>query len=163
MKKAFQVNGVSVYGASLEEAILVHNSFDLVISLEKRDLSLYQKARNILGLTKWIKIEWPDFSVPLMNREDWNGIAKVIFSGRYKNVLVHCMGGIGRTGTALAILSRLGGIEENILEDIEVEGGYKEIEKKLTPIEFIRSNYLSYAVETIEQERYVMDIVGDVK
>lgn len=93
--------------------------------------------------TPRIRIEWKDGGVPYLDREVWDKILLTI-KAQKKDVLVSCIGGHGRTGTALAILAAL-------------SGACKEDED---PIEFVRDIYCKYAVEKKIQCEYVEDIIG---
>ena len=59
---------------------------------------------------------------------------------RFKRVLVRCLGGHGRTGTVLAVLAGLSGIDY--------------------PCKFIRERYCEKAIEREEQKRYVKQITN---
>lgn len=50
-----------------------------------------------------LTIEWKDGGAPALTKADWTRLVKDL--GRIKGkVLIHCMGGHGRTGTALCVL-----------------------------------------------------------
>lgn len=124
------------------------NNFDPLFSLT---------GIKIAGLTSQfegarIGIRWQDYSVPLnMVKEDWKAIVKGLRQfARTKKAemgleevpcLVCCIGGHGRTGTALAILTGL------ML-------GEKE------PIKFVREKYCKKCVESESQLKYVNDMLG---
>ena len=83
-------------------------------------------------------IEWPDFDIP----RDWKVAAKMIVDTYRKAcagywVEVSCIGGHGRTGTVLACMAVLSGLEPD------------------EAIEFVRTNYCSKAIETNEQKWWV--------
>lgn len=93
-----------------------------------------------------IKIDWTDGSVPDMTEEYWRSILQDLEKLRSSldkdslNVLVCCVGGHGRTGTALAILAALAGVAP---ED---------------PAGFIHEKYCCRAIETRSQCRYIKKI-----
>ena len=85
-----------------------------------------------------VLIEWPDFGVPDANVEkEVRAAMKKVLTGllRGDRMYVGCMGGIGRTGTFLALLVKVLG------------SGF--------PVEYVRSEYLYFAVETAAQEAYI--------
>ena len=90
---------------------------------------------------KRIKIDWRDMGTPYMTQAMWLALVADLKALGKQDVLVCCMGGHGRTGTALAILSAL------ML-------GEKE------PIKFVRRVYCEEAVETEKQVKYVEEITG---
>jgi hypothetical protein len=88
----------------------------------------------------WIHehLDWPDFGVP----EDVAGLLAVLSTARDRarrgdRVEVGCLGGHGRTGTALALLALLGGYPPS------------------DAVAWVRANYCTQAVETAEQEAFV--------
>ncbi len=88
-----------------------------------------------------IKIDWSDRGVPDLGREFWDELIQVIRTEK-KRVVISCVGGHGRTGTALSILAALMGIV------------------KTDPVKFVRDNYCDEAVETIKQILYVEEMTG---
>jgi hypothetical protein len=85
-------------------------------------------------------VEWPDFGVPA----DLDGFRAALADAlerarRGEIVELGCLGGHGRTGTALACLAILTGTPPN------------------EAVEWVRANYCEKAVETDEQLRLVTD------
>jgi len=88
-------------------------------------------------------LDWPDFGVP-------DDAAQVAAALRYllkrarglDRVEVGCLGGHGRTGTALACLAIMSGHPPD------------------DAIAWVRANYCADAVETAQQEAFVVDFVG---
>jgi protein-tyrosine phosphatase len=82
-------------------------------------------------------LEWPDFRLP----KDRGRAAEVLHQAWVRaetdRVEVACGGGRGRTGTALAILAVLDGVEPDVA------------------VAYVRENYDRHAVETPWQKRYV--------
>jgi hypothetical protein len=93
-----------------------------------------------------IRINWPDGGVPVLTEKDWRSLIKKLRNVRSRSnketlhILVCCVGGHGRTGTALAILAALTGIAP------------------ADPVIFVRAEYCRKAVETKAQCRYIREI-----
>ena len=80
-----------------------------------------------------------DFGVPA-KPTDWvgkklRGVIQAALNG--KDVYIGCAGGWGRTGLILAVVSKILGESD--------------------PVRFVRNNYSSHAIETPQQELYVLD------
>lgn len=82
-------------------------------------------------------IDWPDGQVPSLRRKNWRKLVFDLetFDG---DVLIHCHGGHGRTGTLLAILGHLGG---------PLRGK--------DSVKWLRSTYCANVVETQAQITYL--------
>jgi len=167
-KLVFEVNGLEVYGGSKTEAANFYHKFDLVISAGEHlrmeeAKSLTSSILKSINLVKLVRdycpenlyLDWRDFGVPTYPREFWKGLVEILRKkgrdrkrrgGAYK-VLVHCMGGHGRTGTVVAILAGLGS------KWIEEDEGVDLVEK-------VRGIYCHHAIETYGQVRYVEEITG---
>jgi hypothetical protein len=88
-------------------------------------------------------LDWPDFGVPDDAAQVMAGLRSSLDRARaQRRVEVGCLGGHGRTGTALACLAIL--------------CGYPPVEA----IRWVRANYCVDAVETAEQEAFVVGFVG---
>lgn len=86
-------------------------------------------------------VDWPDFGVPADPERLRSALAEVLERARRgETVEIGCLGGHGRTGTALACLAVLAGTPP---EDA---------------VAWVRSNYCEKAVETDAQERLVADL-----
>jgi hypothetical protein len=86
-------------------------------------------------------VDWPDFGVPgdpAVLADKLRGVLDRARMG--ERVEVGCLGGHGRTGTALACLAVL--------------GGHPAVEA----VAWVRDNYCAQAVETSEQEAFVRQI-----
>lgn len=88
-------------------------------------------------------LDWPDFGVP----EEPSRVVAVLRSlleraQAGERVEVGCLGGHGRTGTALAVLAVLCGHPAS------------------EAVTWVRANYCSAAVETTEQEMFVSGLSG---
>jgi protein-tyrosine phosphatase len=82
-------------------------------------------------------LEWPDFRLP-RNREHAQAILRNAWGiAESDRVEVACGGGRGRTGTALAVLAVIDGVEPD------------------EAVAYVREHYDRHAVETPWQKRYV--------
>ncbi len=84
-------------------------------------------------------IDWPDFGLPA-DEDTAAGQITAAFT-RAKNgeqVEVGCIGGLGRTGTVLACMAILAGVPAD------------------QAVQWVRANYDSRAVETLEQTEWVL-------
>jgi protein-tyrosine phosphatase len=85
-------------------------------------------------------VEWPDFGVPADIDSFRAALADALERARRGEIVeLGCLGGHGRTGTALACLATLTGTPPN------------------EAVEWVRANYCEKAVETDEQLRLVTD------
>lgn len=85
-------------------------------------------------------VEWPDFGVPADADLDGLRAALVDLLARARRgeaVEIGCLGGHGRTGTALGCLAVLAGVEPD------------------DAVAWVRANYCDQAVETPDQEAFV--------
>ena len=111
--------------------------FERVEDDPERDFGLYMDAH---WEPTWPSdtIDWPDFGLP-SNAERAAAQIRGAFL-RAKNgeaVEVGCLGGLGRTGTVLACMAVLVGLDAP------------------SSIAWVRANYRAEAVETAEQEEWV--------
>lgn len=83
-----------------------------------------------------IAIDWPDGGIPDLVKSDWMRLLQDL-SEMDGKVLVHCMGGHGRTGTALAALL---GLSKAVTKD---------------PVKWLRKYYCEKVVETKAQFDYL--------
>lgn len=90
-----------------------------------------------------ISIDWPDYGVPDLTKEDWVNLVKEIRELK-KDVIVYCMGGHGRTGTMLCILATM----------MNAIPGKGDIVKE------VRRRYCIEAVESKAQVLYIKAISG---
>lgn len=90
-----------------------------------------------------LEVTWADFDTPHLDAEWWAALFDFLISDDRPEgfaVAIHCVGGHGRTGTALAILAALGGEND--------------------PVEFIRRMYCPSAVESSAQIEYIENMTG---
>ncbi len=83
-------------------------------------------------------IEWPDFGVPTRDVDAARSIEEAYGAALTGcHVEVGCAGGLGRTGTVLACMAVLSGVNAD------------------EAVSWVRANYDSRAVETVDQEYWV--------
>ena len=160
-KKVFETDKLIIYGGGINRGAqpeLVDISINLTgrAEIEPIEIVLNAKAKELLGdIEKFqpevaeIIIDWPDMGVISAPKLWWEMLIKRIENAAHKekkklSVLVHCIGGHGRTGTALAIMGCLLGL----------------IPENKCPVEFIRKNYCQNAIETYPQIDYIERITG---
>jgi hypothetical protein len=116
---------------------------DFIISCNKEIGSKFKKTQDILHIKQKPEIifNWPDGSAPTLSKKEWQIFIKEL-SAIEGNVLIHCWGGHGRTGTLLAILGFLSGT------------------LKGDCIKQIRNLYCEKAVETEVQFAYLKGTIG---
>lgn len=90
-------------------------------------------------------IKWKDFGLP---EDATKACASIIAAYRRaragERIEVGCLGGIGRTGTVLACMATLAGVDAS------------------EAVAWVRDNYLRSAVETPEQESFVASFAGSL-
>lgn len=139
-----------VYAGKASRA--VEREYDLIIDLTARDAkpiiwghNLNPALQKFVDRTQILYIDWPDYSTPPISAKGWAALAKAILEDAdIKRVYIGCMGGVGRTGTALAILAHFMGI----------------LYDKEDPVEFVRRFYFDEAVETESQFTYIEKVTG---
>ena len=97
-----------------------------------------QSAAELLDKYKLsvIEIDWTDGQALHLGKDFWLDLLSVIRTEK-KSVTIYCMGGHGRTGTALSILAALCGASSG------------------DPVQFVRDNYCTKVVETQTQINYI--------
>lgn len=149
----FRIGECEIYGGAHHQVIYASLAWRLVISMAgaysapSAVLSMSDDARALLPNTlpaaefPWLAIECEDGDAPELCRDDWETLVSdlSVLRGR---VAVYCLGGHGRTGTALSILAALSGACD------------------ADPVAFIRKAYCPNAVETREQIAYIARMTG---
>lgn len=139
-----QIGNISYYGAGRSEAMDFDGDF--VINLS--GVSNIMRTEGMKDLTDLIQypfeeimVPWPDFKLPKVEPEFWEAAHQFSKDKGWTDVCVHCMGGHGRTGTALASL-------------IIVNAGKSALEA----VDIVRQNYCDMAIETLEQCMYLQQL-----
>jgi protein-tyrosine phosphatase len=84
---------------------------------------------------EWVR--WPDFRLPADEAGALAALRDAHHRAAGERVEIACSGGVGRTGTALAVLAILSGVEPD------------------EAVAWVRSHYTPRAVETPWQRRWV--------
>jgi hypothetical protein len=142
-------SGWSVWTGAEGDCMQRMGTFQLLLNLTGTSV-LSRHIVPVPELQRWeepaalpeIVLNWPDMGIVSLPRRFWEELAEYLTNTQQK-MLVFCVGGHGRTGTALACLMVVCGWTS---EDA---------------IAWIRTNYCQRAIETREQERYVMQIERD--
>ena len=114
------------------------------INLNKEAKQLFPKIGILSEHTPAIiDIYWPDYGEPYIPAKWWVSLNEAIKKLPASVMVVHCIGGHGRTGTALAILAGLNGYHKF------ADGN---------PVEYIRNVYCKDAVESMEQIKYIKKV-----
>jgi hypothetical protein len=120
--------------------------FDVLLNLSG-ELALAGHQIPLAGLERWsrrtspteVVLDWPDMGVVDLPVAFWKELIGYLAANKTR-LLVFCVGGHGRTGTALACLM--------------VASGWSSQEA----IEWIRTNYCASAIESKKQEAYIRAI-----
>jgi len=87
---------------------------------------------------QWVR--WPDFRLPNSAEGALLALREAHTRAEYEGVEIACGGGVGRTGTAIAILAILSGI------------------KPTDAVAWVRANYHPSAVETRSQRNWIASL-----
>ena len=99
---------------------------------------------------KLVVIDWPDYGIPSnITHEFWPTLVEDFKVNDVKTVLCSCMGGHGRTGVQLSILAHLMIPESNRT--------WKDASELVL---YIRDSYCNNAVEGINQQKYIADVLN---
>ncbi|WP_188838073.1 NUDIX domain-containing protein [Flexivirga endophytica] len=107
------------------------------------DFGLYLLAESVHGVPwhhTWI--EWTDFGLPVDPTAAREALTTAWQRAAYERVEIACLGGLGRTGTALACLAVLDGLPPD------------------TAIDLVRARYDTRAIETPEQVEFVSEFAS---
>jgi len=150
--KAFEdpETGVPYYGGGTTRDLVIYANH-LIVAMTSIDAdNVVLHNFNAPKLLKYnnpvVELDWPDYGVPVLQKPFWLDLIETIneewLAKRIKGVTCCCVGGHGRTGTALAILAGLTGAS------------------KFDPVLFIRKHYCSRVVESDSQIKYIEEMTG---
>ena len=108
---------------------------------ELPDFGLYLSGKPYAAdewASRWVR--WPDFQLPHDKSDAIDAILEAHDRAASERVEIACDGGIGRTGTAIALLARLAGVPA------------------ADAVAWTRSHYRTDAVETPWQRRFVATV-----
>jgi len=150
----FTISGVGYYGSKEYDATkYYYDASWLVVSLLGKPMPVYKDVlignpESIMTALKphvftkmaenYISINWPDMGTPPVHLEFWETLQAAVKQANINKVLFYCMGGHGRTGTALALTYVTG-------MAISAQAA----------IHHIRKEYCDSAIETQAQEDYI--------
>ena len=111
------------------------------LSVEPPELGVYLTGRRHEA-SEWtsIWVRWPDFRLPQDRSKALDVLRHAHHQAARHRVEIACGGGVGRTGTAIAILARLAGVPAS------------------EAVAWTRANYRAGAVETPWQRRFVINV-----
>jgi len=136
-------------GGTMRDLVICEGHLMIAMtSIDVDIVKLYNfKAPQLLrGNNPVVRISWPDYDVPALDHQFWLDLIEVInrkwAAHEITGVTACCVGGHGRTGTALAILAGLTGA------------------CKSDPVLFIRKHYCKKVVESESQVKYIEEMTG---
>lgn len=149
-KFAFQWQALKFFGAGSFQGLSL-KGIDVIIDcganiLQNKELLDSSQDTSTVQEDRVIKINWRDGAEPDLTEKDWIVLLEDLERIRLNlgrdslNVLLCCLEGHGRTGTALSILAAITGVAA------------------INPVKFIRERYCQNAVETRSQYNYIKKI-----
>ncbi|HIT74394.1 MAG TPA: protein phosphatase [Candidatus Avipropionibacterium avicola] len=90
--------------------------------------------------SRWVR--WRDFRLPDSTADALTALREAYDRAATERVEIACGGGVGRTGTALAVLAVMGGIAAD------------------DSVTWVRQQYHRRAVETRRQRRWIQQVAG---
>lgn len=143
-----------------DRAARLKRPFDLYVTLDssaprKSGVAFHNGAHNAFrhfkptGAIPQVDIDWPDYGIPALTLRHWVCLATdlMAYDG---DILIHCMGGHGRTGTALAALA-------GVLPLIGLAAPRSELADRCV-VNWVRKVYDADAVESEEQAEYLQEL-----
>lgn len=148
--------GWGVWAGKRWDCVDKANKFNIVLNLTGDSIKSANGHRiPVPELSKWasekepkykfkeIVLDWPDMGVVTLPKEFWDDLVQYLIKNKLK-MLMFCVGGHGRTGTAMAslLVTALGWTPER-------------------SIKWVKENYCDQAIETFTQTDYVYRLVGE--
>jgi protein-tyrosine phosphatase len=143
----------NVYAGKKSDVTASAHNYDVVFNMSGYSIR-QEHSIPIESLKKWetynsdfseMLMDWPDYGVVNLPVEFWQELVSYLKAGNRK-MLVFCIGGHGRTGTALACL---------------LVAGLNWKAKRA--ISWIRKNYCQSAIESMSQENYIRAIENQLR
>ena len=139
----------SVWGGTKTPCLGEMNKFDILINCSQNTVYRqhdvpYEWFKKYVHKNVEVNLDWPDRGIPGLPAGFWLEMRDQI-ARQGARVLCFCIGGHGRTGTAMAALM--------------IASGYGKTEA----VELIRAQYCKQAVESKEQMEYLEKLEEDMK
>lgn len=140
--------GWGVWAGRKDDCRTSAKHFDVIMNLTYTSIK-EQHRIGIPELSKWndwscpyqeLQMDWPDYCPVDLPKQFWVDLLHHLETSK-KRMLVFCLGGHGRTGTAIAVMMCL-------------SLGYKPEDA----IAWVRKNYCSHAIESKAQENYIYEM-----
>jgi hypothetical protein len=152
-KSFIEFSNINLYPSSVDEAEDFQGDISISCGVHMHTSSFIEWTGKENKYTKALLkvpapnlfISWPDRGVPRLGIKWWNNLIKWFESFEKKtDIVIHCHGGHGRTGTATAIIVGL-----TILSDDKANAGM-----------WVQKNHCSKAIESQVQVDYISEILG---
>lgn len=156
VKRNNRAKFVTISGAQkseISQSLLNHSTLFLNCSdyefrreiLQFSNKRIANKFSHFLRQLDVIDISWRDGSAPPVPAMFWRELLNLART-KYENLVCFCVGGHGRTGTALSALRMV-----------------SERETAVEAVEFVRRNHCDESVETFPQAQYLADLQRALK
>lgn len=155
--KAFEFNGIEFWGSAksklesfaFQDGDVVINCTGTAIHVKPFIKSMpewFSQKEIPGGKPPEVLLDWPDFKTPPLSfkLDFWKGMIDAFQANGVNRVLICCMAGQGRTGTALSAFALATGA----------------VQDHKHAISLIRTEYSSHAVESNDQEMYLEYLVA---
>jgi hypothetical protein len=116
------------------------------VNLNRAAKKAFKTIESPIKQPEIIQVGWADFYIPSLSKAWWMNLNNHLLKHPKGTLYVHCYGGHGRTGTALAILAAL--------------NDFHHMDKARDPVAWVRKHYCKEAVESGTQIEYIEEITG---